>query len=454
VQRLALLVAFALLGCGSTPTQSVLSRHVILTTTTQGTAEDRSVRDYVDDRHGTLIHFTDLARDLKALRLELQRMRPTFVTVILRAEQLTANNVFAFYEAAASFDPDPFADFMYGFVPYDSPATLAQWIKSVRIADFRRDKTLIAAAVYEAAGVDSSTKENLPWAANLPLTTVRAKDAAFVKAHASDLELANVLLLNGPAAPVLDLKLDSQIVVSALPLFPPHDVDPNLPSSLKIATALLRQGAVAVLGPLEGDSATVARAEFDGCIGSRVPLGLIIKRTWDEAILALGGKATLPRFETNTPDPSDWSRHPRELAAMSRVLLGDPSMEPFTRSSQEAFTLTNSFEKLDESSHALTVARFTVSQPVIASAFLDAYTLENGIFADRLHLVAELPAVTHEAIADLVSSELDTVAVAARVNAQAFEAFEGKAYAHVIVGGAADSLRKKNLTITISVKRQ
>ncbi len=443
-------------ACGSTPSQSIRSRHIVLATTPEGSMEDRPVVDYVEDRHATLIRFTDLARDLPQLRLELQRARPTFVTVILRADQLTTNNVFAFYEAAASLDPDPFADFCYGFVPYDTPATLAQWVKSVKIFDFRRDRVLIGAAIYEAAGENTARKETLPWASNLPLTTLRVKpdDWAFVKANNGSLELANLILLNGPAKPAMELKMESQVVVSALHLFPPHDADPNLPTSIKLATSLINRGAVAILGPMEGDSATVTRAEFDRCISSTGTLGAVIKRTWDAAILALGGKATLPRFEKGKPDPTEWQRHPRELAAMSRVLIGDPSMEPFTRACAAPVTLLNAFEKMEAGNVTTTVARVAVSQPDIASAFLDPYTLENGVFADGVHLVIELPPTTHEALADLASSELDTIGVAARVNAQAFESLDEKAYMHVLVGGAPDAFRKKNLTFTISIRRK
>ena len=450
------LLAVLIPGCGSAPHQTIRSRHVILSTTPEGSIEDRAVVDYVEDRHGTLIRFTDLARDLPQLRLELQRAQPTFVTMILRADQLTTNNVFAFYEAAASLDPDPFADFCYGFVPYDSPATLVQWVKAVKIFDFRRERVLIGAAIYEGAGENSSRKETIPWASNLPVTTLRVKpdDVAFVKAHNTDLELANLLLLNGPAKPALELKMESQVVVSALPLFPAHDADPNLPTSIKLATALINRGAVAILGQMEGDAATVARAEFDRCAACTGTLGAVVKGTWDAAILTLGGKATLPRFEKGKPDPADWTRHPRELAAMSRILIGDPSMEPFTRASSAPVTLLNSFEKIEGNGTTTTIARVAVTTPDLSSAFLDPYTLDNGVFADGIHLVIELPPTTHEAVADLASSELDSVGVAAHVNAQAFESLEEKAFMHVLVGGAPDSFRRKNLTFTINIRRK
>jgi hypothetical protein len=452
---LALLLAAGLPGCGGGNVPEMRARHVVVTTAVAGSVEDLALKGFVDDRHATLIRFSDLKRDLAQITLELRRLDPAFVTVVLKGDQLDVNAAYAFYEAAASLDPDPFADFLYGFVPYDNAKTIERFVKSVRIADFKREKLLIAAAVYESAGENAVTKEALPWASGLQVTTLRVKpdDWSFVKANNTHVELANLLLFNGPVEPAGELKLESQVVVAAVA--GAASTVPARAGATALPYKILHQGAVAILGSLDSEGgAAVARAEFDRLVAAGLPLGAVVKASWDEAILALGGRATLPRREPGRPEPPEVARHPREYGAMARVLIGDPSLEPFSRRSSPALAAANSFEKMDASNNVVTVATFVVDQPAMSSAFLDPYTLDNGVYADRVHIVVDLPAVTREAVADLASSELDGAQVAARVNAQAFESFAGRCVCHLLVGGAPEALRKKGLTFTVNVRRR
>ena len=449
------LAATAVAGCGSSGVPPMRARHVVLTTALAGSVEDIALAGFIEDRHATLIRFSDLKRDLAQLVLELRRLDPAFVTVVLKGDQLDVNAAYAFYEAAASLDPDPFADFLYGFVPYDNVKTIERFVKSVRVADFKREKLLIAAAVYESAGENAVTKEALPWASGLQVTTLRVKpdDWSFVKANNTQVELANLLLFNGPVEPAGELKLENQVVVCAVP--GAAGTVPARAGATALPYKLIHQGAVAVLGSLDSEGgAPLARAEFDRLVAAGLPLGAVVKATWDEAILALGGTDELPRREPGKPDPAEIARHPREYGAMARILIGDPSLEPFSRRASPALAAANSFEKMDASNNVLTVATFVVDQPAMASAFLDPYTLDNGVFADRVHLLVDLPPTTRETVADLASSELDGTQVAARVNAQAFESFAGRCVCHVIVGGSPDALRKKGLTLVVNVRRK
>ncbi len=397
-----LLAAVFAPGCGSTDIPAVTARHVVATTTATGSPEDRAVASFAEDRHAILVHFNDLTADLAFLAGTVREHRPSYMTIVLPAKQLTADAAVAFYEMAAALDADPFADFLYGFVPYDSSATVDRWVKAVRIADFRREKMLLHAATLEPAEEDSFAVQHLPWAANLPLSVVKAKTDAGVRSRAKEIERAQLLLLRGPAKPALELQPESQVVVTSLPLLP-------------LATGLLARGALAVIGGLDGDSAGAAHAEFEDALVRHDDLGFVVKRSWDEAVVRRGDRPL------------------REIPAMTRVLVGDCSRQPFTRDSKPAVRIADTFEKLDASNQTILVARVTVDHVDSASAFA----------GDRIVVVVPLPRETREASAEIEGD--------GRLLGQAFERFEDRAALHVVVGG---DLRKPNLTVTLNIRRK
>jgi hypothetical protein len=455
--RAALAGALLLAGCSGTLPDTVY-RHLVLTTTRPDTVEDRAVHDFARRRHADVLRFDDLERDAARLRAELQHAAPAYVTVVLRAEQLHANAAWAFYEVASSIDPDPFADFVYGFVPYDSPATVARWLKSVEIADFRKERTLTSVAVLEGGAESGVARDTLPWAAGLARATIRVKpgDDAFLAANWTEVGAADMLVLDRSidSIDVAKWRFDSQFVFAALPGSASAGVawkDGRLVATnpdKALALRLMKAGSPAVIASLEADLPAFARAEMDHAVARQTMAGAAVKHTWDLAVLARPAKASLPRHAEGALAAVG----PAE-AALARVLLGDPTLRPLQRRASPAASCTNAFEKA-EPSGLVVMATYTVEHPTLASAFLDPFHAEGGVMADRVHVRHELAADAADAAADLVSSELDGQPVAARIVAQAFERYEGRAFLHVVVGGAPGALAKKGLAFTLRISRR
>lgn len=468
---LALAVSASLSCAAPAAAPATRTDHVVVSLIPPNTPEDRLLREFAVARRAEVVRTLSIVQDRAFLLGEFRRLRPEFVTIFVPAAQLDANTAFAMQDLAAAVDEDLFTDFAYGFVPVVDARMLGRWWQAVKIAEYRDDKRLFKSVWIDMATVSDENLERLEWASGLPRKTVRVTpgDLKWLRDHQKDIEEADLLLLTGQGnnsgvygglsvSDVDRLKLDSQVAFLGVPgsgVVGPYFAEAAGTARRGVAQpeqclalAFFRQGAVAVLAPLDEDDPSTAKAELDLATLSNAPLGHVIKRQYDAARCVRTLKAEpLPVREDGRETPGEFKRQSRVLQVLARVLLGDPSMQPFHRPAQDPVRAEPAFERRGPDGRPEIVARYVVEHPEARHAFLDPITGK-----DRLHIRHDLPAGTREAFADLDSVELDGKKVPAKILGQAVEEWEGRARLHIVVGGEAGTLARRGLAVTLAVR--
>ncbi len=450
-------------GPGAAPPTAL--EHVVVSFLPEGTGDDRVIREYAQSRRAELLRARSLDADRAFLLDALRKRRPEFATFFVPAAAFDSDFALGVQDLAAAIDPDPFTDVSYGFVPVVDSRLLARWWQAVKVADYRGDKRLFRVSSMEMAPVSEESVERLEWASGLPRKSIRLQpgDSKWIADHVKDLEESDLVLVSGPGshdgvlggldpATISRLRLDSQVVFLGVPRSATVAVstpaaDParreTVDPARSLAVSYLRQGAVALLAPLDDDSGAAARAEFDFAILSSAPLGHVVKRTLDSARLLRTLRAEpLPMKTPGRPVPGEYARQPRVLAALSRVLIGDPSSTPFHRPTQQPVRT-----ETGPVSGRRFEARFRVVHPEARHLFSDP--CGDG---DLLLLRVPLPPGSDRATADLRAVEIDGTRASASIAGQAFEDWDGKPWLVVALGAANGVLARRDLQVILDVR--
>jgi hypothetical protein len=463
-------LALAVLSCGgpgTSPGGAPAVDHVVLSFLVPGSPEDRLAADYGRFRNAHSEIVRSSGPGGHRLLSDLRRLRPRFVTVFVPADRLDASFAWTFQDLAASVDPDPFTDFAYGFVPVADLALLQRWLQSLRVAEGRLDRRLIKSVQLETAAIADERVERLEWAGGLPRMRldVVAGDRVRLLEVAHHLSGADLLLVSGPGGPegveggltAEDaglLNLDGTVAFLGVPRsaavgttleiaggrIARRRVDP----ARSLAAALFRRGALAVFAPLDDDGPESARIELEAATLCSEPLGMVMKRTYD-AVRAVRG-APWPPFQEGDSVPDEYAAAPRPFRAAARVLLGDPSIQPFVRETQPPVRFDGRSEQESTDGARIEVIRYTVTQADAAQAFLDP--IGGG---DRIHLRHPVSWGTDARVARLASVDAAGSPVQARLTGQAVEAWEGTRFLHVVIAAEAGALRRPDATLTLHV---
>ncbi len=465
--RRAALLAILLSSCGpAAPEGELLPRYAILSTIGPESPMYPSVAWLAKRRNAPVFRFQDPVKDRSALASWLKATHPGYVAVFMRPEEIDANSHLALLEIACGLDDDPFPDFAFGYFPAASPALLRRQMQSLEGIEARVEKRLLNVTYANfGAPAPGSATQRLEWATDLPLRILDGAtgDPTFLKKNVTDLEQCDFLLLSGPGGPegiagfpaqALDgLKLDALIAFSAADATGAAGAvfetaggvlrRRTVPPDASFLLGLLRNGAPAVLAPLQESHPALVGSEWTHAILAEAPLGEVLKHTYDQAILASGGRP--PSFarlvEGRPPAPSAGQSF---FQAATRVLYGDPLLQVFNRKTIGPLRLAYSSGTTGPDGRRQWLQRYEVSAPDCGPFFADPFS-----GAQRIHLRIPLPPGASRAPVILDPCTLAGNPVRAELAAQALEEWRGLPYVHVLIRGTG--LAQEGLEVPIRI---
>ncbi len=449
--RRAALLAFLLASCSAGRREEIIPRYAILATFGPENAMYPSVHWLAERRFGQIRPFR--TEQLPLVRSWLRDFDPTYVAVVLRPEELDLNFHLAFLDLACRLDDDPFPDFAFGYLLASNPADLQRQMKNLQGVETKLEKRLRRFTEFEpGAAASTDAIRPISWTVNLPLRRLAVKegDAEFLRKNLDAVERAGFLLLSGkgwpegirglPASEIHRFKLDSTVVFSAVDYSGAAGAGFDqeggfvrrwtVPPDRSVPLALVRSGAAAQFAPLGKTRPEAAEFEWTDAVLSDGPLGGVMKHAYDRAILRAGGPPSPPGL-VEARRPSVDLEDPLLLAA-GRVLLGDPSLHPYTCPVRRPI----------EHVRTAPAGRTPEGDLVLETGWrVAAYDCE-PFFRDpeggqRIHLRIPLPPGTRRARAELSQCRSRDQDVPAAIAAQAFETWRGEPLLHVLLRGPA-----------------
>ncbi len=468
MKRSLLLLAALAASCGPARYAEIVPRYAVLTSIPPGSPMYRSAEWLARHRYGTIVDFTSLDRDASAVLSRLRGLQPSFVAVMIRPEELDANFQLTLFELSCRLDADPFPDFAWGYFLARDPAFLERQMQTVRGADAKIDRRLYRLTHLEPGAAESrSSRADLDWATRLPcrLISVKAGDMEFLHKHTPDLQETDFLVLDGEGSPegprglpleeVRLLKLDNVAVFSgasytgaagaAFETLGDGIARRPIPPDRSFAQAVLAAGAPALFAPLHRTDPGLTAFEWAGAILYDAPLGEAMKRTYDLAALSSGyASPVVGRFVDGRTAPTGHDNP--AFMALTRVLYGDPVLQPFARPTVGPLSQDGPVDAEDDKGRPVRHLRWRVVSPDCAPFFTDPFL---GL-KQRIYLRAPCPPDTRKAYAELKACEFQGQKVPAFIESQALEHWRGEAFVHVLIRG--DNLARKDLQVNLSVR--
>jgi hypothetical protein len=459
-----LLPLILLASCGPVRSEEIVPRYVVLTSVPPESPLHRFAEELARRRYGTVVDFTRLDAALGRLR----ELKPSFVAVMVRPEELDANFQLSLFELSCRLDNDPFPDFAWGYFLASDAASLDRQMRTVRGAEAKVDKRLLRLTHLEPGAADSrASTVDLEWATRLPcrMISVKAGDMEFLHKHHPALMETDFLILEGEGSPegirglppeeVRLLKLDNTAVFSGAsytgapgPVFETVGdaiARRPVPPDRAFARSILQSGAVAFFAPLHRTHPGLTAFEWAGTILYDAPLGESMKRTYDLAVLSSGyASPVVGRFIDGRTAPT--GHDSPAFLAMTRILYGDPLLQPFTRPVIGPLRMDEPEEAVDDKGNRVRLFHWRVVSPDCAPFFADPFS--DG--RQRIYLRAPCPPGTRKAYAELKGCELDGRKIRAFIESQALEHWRGETFAHILVKG--DDLAQKGLRIDLSIR--
>lgn len=354
----------------------------------------------------------------ESARGALERLRPQYVLIVLKPEELDVVFGWAWIRLAASLDDDPFVDTRTGFITGESPAAAAAFVE--RILDTAEGRLFLPGKLVDNLGPNPMA-EKTAWhkttgtfmvpvyGRRFGAATISHGTEGFSKERLEEMDGAGFIHYGGHGYP--DRVVDSLngVFVRRLKLAPcvffngacytgvtgrwfefgarikERRVEPRVCFCLGV----LANNAVAYLAALHPDHGIPVYQEMELLAFTGAPLGEIMRDTHDTVILAAGGSPfEPPAVEDGMPSPA-WG--PAEImlyGTASRILFGDPAMMPVEAFAEPPFAI-----ETRETGTGLEVEA-TVRNLELKSTFADTFfsdLSETGQFNARARLVVDLP---------------------------------------------------------------
>ena len=450
------LVLLLLAGCGGPQfgpapprAEEVIPRYAILTTVNRGDSMFRSINWLANHRFGDVYRFSSVTRHRDQILEWLRRKQPSYVTLIVRPEELDANFQLAFLEIACRVDSDPFPDFAYGYLLAGGLDYLEHQMRVIQGVEERVDRKLRrATAARFDAEAPAVEEKKLAWADGIPLREigVKADDVPGIRKRLADIEECDFLVLSGPSGPeaiaglpsaeLERMKLDSMAIFSASHqtgvVSAWYDASGggcrrrSVPPADTFARKALGNGVPALFVPLhEADPAWVAR-EWADMILSNAPFGEVMKHTYDLAVLLRGG--VMPSF-VRMREGRALPDHP-SLSAATRILYGDPILHAYERKSTPPVVQSARKESIGADGKMFLTLRYRVASTDCAPFFQDALPA-----SQLIHLRTPLPPHVRRATVIFEGCTLDGRTVEAKMAVNALERWRGNPFVHLLIRG-------------------
>ena len=467
MKRLIPALVLLLSSCGPTRETEIFPRYAVLTNVSPQSPMFRSVQWLARVRLGTIVPFTDIERETPSILRKLRELQPAFVAVVLRPEDLDANFQFALFELSCRLDSDSFPDFAWGYFLARDPAFLERQMQTIRGAEAKAEKRLLRLTHVETGAAESrAAAVDLEWATRLPcrLVSLKPGDLEFLRNHRPEIENADFLIFEGEGSPegfrglppeeVRTLRLDTTVAFSA------GDYTGAVGAAFETAGAgiarrpvtpdrsfaqsLIGSGTAALFAPLHRTNAGFPAFEWASAILHDAPLGEAMKRTYDLSVLSSGyATPVLGRFVDGRTAPT--GHDDPAFMAVTRVLFGDPVLQPFVRPTLGPLSEEARDDGEDSRGNRVRRFRWKVVSPDCAPFFADPFSSGK----QRIYLRAPVPYGTRRAAAELTGCEFEGKKVPAVIEAQALEHWRDETLLHVLVRG--DALALKGLEVSLSV---
>lgn len=383
------------------------SEGAVLTPLAPGFAPFSSLEDVARRRRLPLIPFRDLDRDFPAILSRLREIRPPFLQVFVRPEDLDVNLQLALFELSCRVDADPFPDFTWGYLLSCNDGFPERQIPFHSIAE----APLLLLRDGDPGG---------------PLPPIPRGAAVFSGASYAG-AASTAYKPNGE-------------VLARRPI-PPHRSFPQ---------AVLKAGAACLLAPLHLGDPDLADFEWREAAATGAPLGEILKRTYDLAVLRSGyGSPAVGRFVDGRTAPT--GHDDPAFTAITRVLYGDPRTRPHGPRLPRTASLVPDPPEDSRDDQGRPVRRL-IWRRMPPDAAPDPADLADP-FTKRMTMIwlrAPCPPGTQKAWAEIRECRLGNRPSSAFIETQALEQGSDGAVLHLLVRG--DALEGKGLLIDLSIR--
>lgn len=354
----------------------------------------------------------------ESARGTLERLRPRYVMVVLKPEELDVVFGWAWIKLTASLDDDPFVDTRTGFITGESPEAAAAFVK--RILDTAEGRLRLPGKMIDNLGPNTMAEKTAwhktPGAFMIPCyeeqfgaITISHGTQGFGKERLGEMDGAGFIHYGGHGYP--DRVVDSLngVYVRKLKLAPcvffngacytgvtdrwfelgARVKERCVDSRVCFCLGVLANNAVAYLASLHPDHGLPVYQEMERLAFTGAPLGEIVRDTYDTVVLASGASPFEPPVIKDGMRSPDWG--PAEImlyGTASRVLFGDPAMMPVEPFAEPPFTVTTN--EADGSLDVEASVRNTKLKSTFANTFASDLS-ETQQFNARARLVFDIP---------------------------------------------------------------
>ena len=406
---------------------------------------------------------------------KIRRISPVFVGLVLRPEELNINLCYDILEISFRLDDDPFPDFAYGFITGATASETLALVENMVRAESNPNSVPRRLVAFGPSNVSQSDdKTDFEWLPDWQCIRLAHKPGTFPRKYLDKLADRGIIRFWGHGSPRrVDGSLSySQLrnlnlypaVVFAGPCFSAvvhryyewNCCDTSVhvdcvPVEESLALMFIAQGATAYFGALHENKCGSAAWEMEDALATGDPLGIVMKHTYDTVIMAQGGKRlAFPRLRDGESPPKEDPVDFQINRTASRILLGDPAYQPFSRTALNPIKTTTRLTATGMEIEA------SVTEPRMRFTFVDVFHTDLCTCDtpdDVLYFRVELPDGFPKAYSVSHSEDscpLKDVKHSALVWAE--ESWLGKRFLHVQVAFTHCSLNTSGLKFNFKIE--
>ncbi|MEK7866442.1 MAG: lanthionine synthetase LanC family protein [Planctomycetota bacterium] len=205
-----------------------------------------------------------------------------------------------------------------------------------------------------------------------------------------------------------------------------------VPADRSLALAILGNGPAAYLAPIGPNHGYATLVEAHRALATGMPLGDVMRTSYNEVVLAEGCRLSPPVFVPGEPEPAE---DPMRGNAVNRLLFGDPACRPFPAADRDAVKATRDGDRV----HCEVVDGD-------AGVFWDMYAGGQGA-QERIYVVVELPGDFPE-VGSVTTESKDVAITGCRWGV---EEIDGKRWIHLVANAAQGAFAKEGAAVEFKI---
>jgi hypothetical protein len=408
----------------------------LILATKQAEADFASAIAAARELHPDPQHLAFDPTDLETVRDSLQTIRPRYVLLFVKPDELDVNFAWRWLTLATQLDDDPFVDLRTGFITGDTPASAEAFVR--RIAAAIRGESAVPARLVDNLGPNTQAGANDFYQSpgsfflsalgpRFELTTISHGNAAFTDGKLKSMGAAGMLHFGGHGHPervdegvegpqARRLELAPCVAFNGACYtgvtgrwFEQWTADGNIAEKRvaheeSFCLNLLANQVLGYLAALHPDHGIPVYQEMEYLAYSGASLGDVMKHTYDGVVIAAGGKLPVLDPLAGGSPSTPWT--PSEVmlkGTAARILFGDPALIVGSAFLEPPFDIANI-----EGDGAMRVTA-RLANTALKSTYTDTYHADLAWdpigFNDRAFILFELP----ESYEDICGVEVASV---------------------------------------------